>query len=81
MGLAWEVTAEDVNTALNQMGNISQFNEEREELCDEILIFLDDEEVESAALYGNDIDTQSNYAIEEIKKQIKDLQLVELVGV
>lgn len=68
MSLAFEITPEDVQTVFaNHFGeHISE--ESAEEILDN---YIHADDVESAALRGDDIDKQTNYAHDEIKEQIQ----------
>lgn len=66
MSNAWETTTDDVLNVVHNMGKKLQDNE-----AEEILNNLDQFAIEDAALNGNDIETQTEYAYEEIEKQLK----------
>lgn len=65
MSMAFEITQEDVENVLQQHG-VAFTEQEAQELFDE----LDHGSVEQAALYGNDMDEQTNYAYVEIWNQL-----------
>lgn len=65
MGYAFEITTEDVLTVMQQLG-IEGGEEKAEEFFNE----LDTGAVEKAALYGDDMDEQTEYAYKEIREQI-----------
>ena len=64
MSNAWETTVDDVITVLEKMGeNTSKANE--------IFNDLDFDTIEEAALYGDEMDEQIEYAHKEIQEQVK----------
>jgi len=68
MSMAWETTTEDVWNALERM------NETRtEEEVDAIHDALDHDAIEKAALHGDDMLEQTEYATEEIINQIENM--------
>lgn len=67
MSNAWETTTEDVLNVVHSMGKKLKENE-----ADEILNNLDQFAIEDAALNGNDIEEQTDYAYDEIKRQLFD---------
>lgn len=64
MSLAFEITEEDIKNVLsrNKSGGDPQL----------ILPYLDMGAVEKAALYGDDIDDQTEYAYQEIERQLHE---------
>jgi hypothetical protein len=64
MSLAFEITEEDVLNVLRR-NNVKA----DPAAC---LGLLDTGSIEKAALYGDDIDQQTEYAYQEIEKQLKD---------
>ena len=72
MSLAWETTTDDIRVALSGMlgrGIRDMTDAQIEYLSTK----LDHEEIEKAALYGDNIEQQTEYAIEEIREQIRDI--------
>ena len=65
MSLAWETTDTDIEQALT---NLYLPNGEND--VAEVFEYLNLNEVENAALYGDDMFEQTDYAIEEIENQI-----------
>lgn len=65
MSSAWEVTDEDVRTVLDRMGMSSD-----EGMVERVLSNLDMDAVEKAALHGDDMSDQIDYAYVEIEDQI-----------
>jgi len=65
MSNAWETTEDDILNAVHQMGKKATSDE-----VQHIMDNLDQFAIEDAALNGDDIQEQTNYAYEEIKKQI-----------
>lgn len=66
MSLAWQTTIEDVETVLRAHKQPSQRSEE-------YLKQLDVFKVEEAALYGNTLEEQTNYAYQNIETQLQQL--------
>lgn len=71
MSMAWETTEDDVANVLRAHG-ITNVN--AADFCDEQ---LDHDRVEDAALRGNDMDTQTNYAYQSIEEQLKEAGLLD----
>jgi hypothetical protein len=65
MSNAWETTDEDVLNVLNSMGK-------KDSSAEDVLSNLDHYKIERAALKGNDLETQTEYAYEEIKRQLTE---------
>ena len=65
MSNAWETTSEDVENALKQVGIIVD-----EDKSEELHEKLDMEAIEEAAFWGDEMEEQTNYAYEEIVKQL-----------
>ena len=61
----WETSNTDIEQAL---GNLSLPNGEND--VEEVLEYLDLDQVECAALYGADMFEQTDFAIEDIEQQI-----------
>ena len=75
MSSAWETTVEDVQNVLKKMGKTCT-----EEQADQIHSSLDHQEIERSALQGNDMETQTEYAYEEINRQITCLDVWKELG-
>jgi phage-related tail protein len=72
MGLAFEISEYDIITAAERLGlNIS------EEEAETIMEDLDEGIIEKEALRGEDLDEQTEYAIQEIMVQINELKTQE----
>ena len=81
LNLSYEVTPEDVHSAIEILENaMTPFNEEAEELANIVLSKLDTQKIADESLSGNDIDEQNDYAIAEIMIQIKTKQLIDLIN-
>lgn len=65
MGKAWEVTVEDVQNVLNRMGHVST-----DSIAEMIFEDLNFDHIEAAALWGSDLDEQTQRAYDEIRRQI-----------
>lgn len=73
MSMAWEVSNQDVENVLNGMvsrGEIAEFTDEQMEHWADC---IDADEVEEAALYGDDMDEQVGLAENEILRQLREL--------
>lgn len=68
MGLAFGISVDDVAAVLASHG-VSQITEDE---LNNLFESLDEVRVEKAALYGNDMDEQTNYAHAEIAVQLKE---------
>jgi len=68
MGFAFEITNEDISTAADQLG-VALTDTGADYFADQI----DADEVEENALRGEDMDEQTQYAIQDIKDQLADL--------
>ena len=71
MSMAWETTEDDVANVCRAHGLT---NVNAQEFCDEQ---LDHDRVEDAALRGNDMETQTNYAYQSIEEQLKEAGLLD----
>jgi len=67
MSLAWEVTDEDIAEALAETCKPNG-----EEEVKEVRTYLDLDRVEKAALYGDSIEKQAEYASVDIFEQIRE---------
>jgi hypothetical protein len=63
MSIAFEITPEDVQNVLHKNNKKAD--------PDTLYALLDTAAVEKAALYGNDIEEQTQYAYDEIERQLK----------
>lgn len=64
MSNAWETTSDDIANVLDRN---RAFDYDAEEICDFV---IDHDAVEKAALYGNDIEEQTEFAYQEIERQL-----------
>jgi hypothetical protein len=67
MSNAWEITTDDVLNVAHEMG-MKLTTEETEKIYNDLDHFL----IEEAALNGKDLEEQTDYAYEEIKRQITE---------
>ena len=67
MGLAFEITVDDVQNVLRKLESISDSQAMFDTLTPD-----DHAAIEKAALYGDDIDTQTEYAYQELGKILKE---------
>lgn len=70
MSNAWETTYDDVLNVAHRMGKKLSGDQ-----TDTIYDNLDHFKIEDAALNGNDIQKQTEYAYEEIERQMKEMQI------
>jgi len=66
MSMAWETTLEDVENVLRRMGR-----KLRPESVRVLYEDLDQATIEKAALYGDSMEKQTEYAYDEIERQLK----------
>lgn len=71
---AFQITEEDVRTVVAKMDRYDIAADDNAVTA--IFSKLDGDIVEKSILYGNDIETQTDYALEEIERQIKKLGLL-----
>ena len=72
MSLAWETTVEDVWGVLRHYGGKHDYQT--------ILNMLDYGRIEKAALYGDEMEQQTNYAFAEIERQLRQKHIVPVDG-
>ena len=75
MSLAWETTIDDVRVVLKQIGKKATPKQVKAIYDD-----LDADEIESAALHGDEISEQTDYAFKEIHRQIKAMPVYKELG-
>jgi hypothetical protein len=74
MGTAYQVSAEDVANVLASNPRLPAFSQQSiEPLGEQCLAQLDLDAVEAAALYGDTLDEQTDYANDEIARQLRQL--------
>lgn len=66
MSIAWETTLEDVENVLRRMGRNL-----RPESVRVLYEDLDQAAIEKAALYGDSMEEQTEYAYDEIERQLE----------
>jgi hypothetical protein len=74
MSNAWETTEDDIINVLHGMGNAVV--DDYQGTAGYVHGNLNHDAVEKAALHGNDMDTQTKYAYEEIERQIKEMDVL-----
>ena len=67
MSLAWEVSSEDIVNVMTDHGVQIELDDPR---LENIISSLDHNKIEQAALFGDDIDEQTEFANENIKEQL-----------
>lgn len=69
MSLAFEITSDDVSIVLDRLDPAvrARLPEDPQDILDDI---VDEDAVESAALHGDGMDEQTNYALDEIQAQL-----------
>lgn len=82
MNTAYQATEEDVANVLssNPLVNIDS-GETVEAMAHRLLPLLDFEEIENAALYGDSMDQQSNYANDEIARQLRVMGVLQPISI
>lgn len=79
MSNSWETTGEDIETVLIRFGS-EVANEASTDDIEQILMHLNFDKIEAAALLGDSMDDQTTSAFDEIERQIREDKLLELVG-
>lgn len=74
MSTAFEITVEDVENVFEQAGKPIS-SAQAEKIFDEV-IAPEDGRIEKAALWGNDMETQTSYAYQEIKTILIEAKLL-----
>ena len=74
MKLGFEITQEDVHTVL--IDNFEPLIKSDDKKIEQIFGELDFDSIEKCALYGDDLENQTDYAFQEIRKQIMDRNLL-----
>jgi len=75
--LAYQVTDEDLINVLSSNARTAEHAQTPvETLAGEVVSLLDFEEIESAALYGDTLDEQTDYANDDITRQLRDLRVL-----
>lgn len=69
MSLAFEITSDDVEIVLDRLDPVirARLPQDPQDILDDI---VDENAVESAALHGDGMDEQTNYALDEIQAQL-----------
>ena len=69
MSLAFEITSDDVEIVLDRLDPAvrARLPQDPQDILDDI---VDEDAVESAALHGDGMDEQTNYALDEIQAQL-----------
>lgn len=69
MSLAFEITSDDVSIVLDRLdpATKARLPEDPQDILDDI---VDESAVEAAALHGDGMDEQTNYALDEIQAQL-----------
>lgn len=68
MGMAFGITIDDVAAVLERNGQAKRSDKE----LDALLENLDVDRIERDALYGNDMEQQTDYAYDSIEEQLKE---------
>lgn len=69
MTIAFDISEEDIIAAAKEHLGIDLSFDEAEGLMNK----LDRSKIEEAALYGNDLETQTTYAVEAISEQLHEM--------
>lgn len=78
-GLAYEVSEDDVENVLrsNSLAVANTNGKSFESMANEIFPQLDFQLIEEAALAGDDLDQQTDYANDEIARQLREIGILE----
>lgn len=76
---AYQVTEDDVENVLrsNALSVANTMGKSFESIANEIFGNLDFDLIEQAALFGDDLDEQTDYANDEIARQLRELGILE----
>lgn len=76
---AFEVTEMDVENVLrsNSLAVANTNGKSFESIANEVFGNLDFDLIEQAALYGDDLDEQTDYANDEIARQLREMGILE----
>jgi hypothetical protein len=76
---AFQITEVDVETVLrrNSLAVADSKGKSFESMAAEIYGDLDHDAIEAAALYGSDMDEQTDYALAEIERQLRESGVLE----
>lgn len=78
MGAAFQIRSEDVANVLASNPRAQAFSTQPlEELGEQLLGLLDLDEVEAVALHGDNLDEQTDYAHDEITRQLRTLGVLQ----
>lgn len=82
MSMAYQPTEEDVTNVLssNELSRALADGQTLESLAEEIFPSLDFSKIEEAALYGGSLDEQTDYANEEIARQLREAGILKAVS-
>jgi HSP90 family molecular chaperone len=72
MNTAFEITVEDIQSALFSKKEIEISDEQANDFYQNI----DTDEVERSALFGNDMEEQTEFAFQSIIEQLEELELI-----
>lgn len=71
MGMAFEITEDDVENVMSKhLKNVSQ------KMVENAFEEIDHGRVERSALYGNDMDEQTSFALQDIEHQLQELKII-----
>ena len=78
ISLAYQATEEDAANILfdNNTTASKPLDRPTECIAGEVFALLDADLIQKAAMYGDDLDTQTTYANEEITRQLKTLKII-----
>ena len=79
LNIAYMPTEEDVENVLrsNWLSVANTNGKSFESIANEVFPSLDFELIEQAALYGDDLDEQTDYANDEISRQLREIGILE----
>lgn len=76
---AYQATEEDVENVLrsNSLSVANTNGKSFESIANEVFGNLDFDLIEQAALFGDDLDEQTDYANDEIARQLREMEILE----
>ena len=78
MNQGFQISEEDIENVLFSNRENLLYSEETDlaQLADELFSILDFQQIEDAAMYGNTLEEQTDYANDEIKRQLIELKVL-----
>ena len=78
MNQGFQISEEDIENVLFSNQEYLLYSEDTDlrQLADELFSILDFQQIEDAAMYGDTLDEQTSYAVDEIKRQLIELKVL-----